>query len=112
MWPSNHEDKITLKEKWEIRKLPIVDAQGINAAGLGVSTRKNNAKVEVSLEHSIEDTNTKLVGLLEALCQGLNSPEAIDIIEETRVILDFATLAQWWWRMKVEVQLLFLNKFP
>ena len=24
MWPSNHEDKITLKEKGEIRKLPIV----------------------------------------------------------------------------------------
>ena len=24
MWPSNHEGKITLKEKGEIRKLPIV----------------------------------------------------------------------------------------
>ena len=24
MWPTNHEDKMTLKEKGEIRKLPIV----------------------------------------------------------------------------------------
>ena len=72
--------------------------------------------MEVSLEHSIEDTNTKLVGLLEALCQGLNdnvySPEAIDIIEEARVILDFATLAV---MMKDEggsAVNVFLTKFP
>ena len=72
--------------------------------------------MEVSLEHSIEDTNTKLVGLLEALCQGLNdnvySPEAIDIIEETRVILDFAALAV---MMKDEggsAVNVFLTKFP
>ena len=27
MQPTNHDDKITLKDKGEIRKLPIVDAQ-------------------------------------------------------------------------------------
>ena len=46
IWSTNHEDKISLKEKGEIRKLLIVDAQRLNAAGLGVTTWKNNAKVE------------------------------------------------------------------
>ena len=33
----------------------------LNATGLGVTTRKNNAMVEVNLEHLLKDTNTKLV---------------------------------------------------
>ena len=81
----------TQKEKCEIRKLPIVDAQGVDAAGLGVATKSNSAKVEVSAEVSITGTNDKLMVLLKALFQGLDAnmyrSEAMDIIEETRVVL-------------------------
>ena len=54
------------KEKGEIRKLPMVVAQGVDTAGLGITTRSNSAKVEGSVELSITGTNYKFVGLLKA----------------------------------------------
>ena len=57
----------------------------------------------MSVELSISGTNDKLVSLLKALCQGLQEnvycSEAKEIIEETRVVLDLATLGG---RMKDE----------
>ena len=37
MLPKSHDEKNSLKEKGTIRNLPVVDSQGIEAAGLRIS---------------------------------------------------------------------------
>ena len=92
MWPTNHNDKKTLCESGMIRKLPVADAKEVMAAGLGVTTRSNSAKVDDSVGESIERTNEKLLELLKDLCDGLwervYPKESKDFIEETRMVLD------------------------
>ena len=81
MWPTNHNDKKTLCESRMIRKLPVVNAKGVAAAGLGVTTRSN------SVGESIERTNERLFEQLKDLCDGLwervYPKESKNIIEET-----------------------------
>ena len=50
LWPTTHADKINFKEN-RIRALPILKSQSIEAAGLGVVTRRN-----VKVVDSVKDT--------------------------------------------------------
>ena len=47
MWPKSHDDKKSLKEKGNIRDIPVVDTQGIEAAGLGILTRSQTSQMRI-----------------------------------------------------------------
>ena len=59
MWLTNYADKKTLDENGGIRQLPVVAAQCVKAAGLGVTKRSNSAEIDNSVEKRIERTNCK-----------------------------------------------------
>lgn len=103
MWPKSHADKKSLKEKGTIRDIPVVDSQGIEAAGLGILTRSQTSQMRIddddghNVDASILETDRKLCELVNELCVGLNdgvySAEHVEIVEATRVVLDLPSLA-------------------
>ena len=48
LWPLNHKDKQTLKEKSEIRGIPVISENTIRAAGLQTETRSMRVKEQPS----------------------------------------------------------------
>jgi hypothetical protein len=98
MWPLNHADKKSFQKEGTIRDLPILDKQGIQAAGLGLLTRRQAGQDIVRAEeNTIEKTDKKLQSLVKELSTGLSkdvySEEGVAVIEHTRIILTLPALA-------------------
>ena len=55
MWPKSHDDKKNLKEKGNIRDIPVVDTQGIEAAGLGILTRSQTSQMRIDDDDNDDD---------------------------------------------------------
>lgn len=96
LWPTNHADKKSLKDKSSIRNLPVLESQCVGNAGLGTATRRN-VKVSDSVEKTVERSDSLLKELVNELHKGLSedvySTKGKAVIEETRVVLDLPTLA-------------------
>ena len=98
LWPVHHADKKTYKEKKMIRGMYILDEQGVQAAGLGILTRRQKGEnIVMAKENTEKKCDEKLLKVVKGLSAGLSndvySPEGKAVIEETRVILDLPTLA-------------------
>ena len=96
LWPLNHADKKGLNEKNEIRGIPVVSPCGIQAAGLQSETRSRS--VTVRMKPDAESTSNKqILCLLGEIHSGLKSDvydqASIDVIQDTKVILDLPALA-------------------
>lgn len=108
LWPMNHADKKSYMEKIMIRDMPILDKHGVEAAGLGLFTRRqageNIVRAREDIVRAREDTEStekkidkRLLNLVKELSAGLSekvySSEGKAVIEETRVVLDLPDLA-------------------
>ena len=95
-WPTNHDDKKSLKKNRMLKALPILESQVIEAAGLGVVTRINVKFVD-SVKDTLERSDCKLYEIVNEWQKGLSetvySHDGKAVIEETRVVLDLPTLA-------------------
>ena len=95
LWPMNHADKKSYKEKKSVRGMDILDQHGVRAAGLSILIRRQkvvNSKIDAE-----KSSDAKLLVVVNKLGVGLSdevfSVEGKKVIEATRVILDLPTLA-------------------
>lgn len=92
--PLNHSDKKGMKEKHEIREIPIASQYGIQAAGLQSEPRSQS--LTVRRKPDAETTsNTQMLCLLREMHSSLISDVydqvSIDVIHDTKLILDLPT---------------------
>ena len=94
----NHKDKTSLKEKNEIRGIPVISSYEVQAAGLQTLTRRERQQNEIRKGVDAEKTSDKqLELLLNERYNGLKT-EVFDeqsqkIIALTKTILDLPSLA-------------------
>ena len=98
LWPLNHNDKKTLADNKKIREISIANQHQIRAAGLSVKTRQATLEQFLhSEEDAIAKSDKQLIVLVKELFRGLSEDvydaKTIEVIEETRYILDLPALA-------------------
>ena len=81
-----------------IRGMPILDKNGVAAAGLGFLTRRQaEENVVMAGEDTEKKSDERLLTLVNELSAGLSekvyNTEGKTVIEETRVVLDLPALA-------------------
>ena len=94
LWPLNHADKKTLKEKNEIREIPVISENEIRGAGLQTQTRTMRVKSKPSGQST---SDKQILDLLKEIHDGLKSEvydmESVRIIKATKIIVDLPAIA-------------------
>ena len=98
LWPMNHKDKTSLKERNEIRGIPVISSHEIEAAGLQTLTRRERERDEIRKGVDAQQTSDKqLQFLINELYNGLKTEvydeKSVMIIALTKTILDLPSLA-------------------
>ena len=90
----NHADKKTLKEKNEIREIPVISENEIRGAGLQTQTRTMRIKSKPSGQST---SDKQILNLLKEIHDGLKSEvydmESVRIIKATKIIVDLPAIA-------------------
>ena len=91
LWPTNHANKTSLKDKSSIRNLPILESQSVGNAGM--ETRRT-VKVTDSVTKTVDRSDYLLTELINELHKGLSedvySEKGRAVIEETKSSVIFA----------------------